>query len=43
MSAFSQFYNNLKDQKGGPVRKILETFVKDNVRTGTLQQKNRAV
>jgi hypothetical protein len=42
MSAFSQFYNNLKDPKGGSVRKLLESFVRDNVRSSSLQQKTRA-
>lgn len=41
MSSYTAFYANLKTTKGTPVRKLLENFVKDQIRGKLLFGKQR--
>jgi len=41
MSSYTTFYANLKTTKGTPVRKLLENFVKDQIRGKLLFGKQR--
>ena len=41
MSAYKTFYSNLKSDKGASVRKILEAFVKTEIKGNALRNKSR--